>query len=45
MIEIIKLRNNRDTYIKSLKKRGLEEEKKLEKLLNLDDEKITQDRT
>tara|TARA_B100002019_G_scaffold293444_1_gene321109 strand:+ start:2552 stop:3826 length:1275 start_codon:yes stop_codon:yes gene_type:complete len=40
MIEIIKLRNNRDTYIKSLKKRGLEEiEKKLEKLINLDDER------
>ena len=40
MIEIIKLRNNRDTYIKSLRKRGLEEiEKKLEKLINLDDER------
>ena len=40
MIEIIKLRNNRDTYIKSLKKRGIKEiEKKLEKLINLDDER------
>ena len=40
MIEIIKLRNNRDTYIKSFKKRGIEEiEKKLEKLINLDDER------
>ena len=40
MIEIIKLRNDRDTYIKSLEKRGIEGiEKKLEELINLDDDR------
>ena len=40
MIEIIKLRNDRDTYIKSLEKRGIEKiEKKLEELINLDDDR------
>ena len=40
MIEIIKLRNNRDTYIKSLEKRGIDGiEKKLEELINLDDDR------
>ena len=40
MIEIIKLRNNRETYIKSLEKRGIEKiENKLEELINLDDDR------
>ena len=40
MIEIIKLRNDRDTYIKSLEKRGIEGiEKKIEELINLDDDR------
>ena len=40
MIEIIKLRNNKETYIKSLEKRGIEKiENKLEELINLDDDR------